>query len=55
MTCTVSLDRSTFSSNSSTAISVECGLGHSMTKVAPMRYECAECGFTVVIFEGKKQ
>lgn len=54
MTSTLPLDSGTWFPVASTALSVECGLGHSMTKVAPMRYECRECGFTVVVFEGKK-
>ncbi len=36
-----------------TALLVKCGLGHEMVQVAPVRYECRECGFTVVIFASR--
>lgn len=39
---------------SQTALSVKCGLGHNMVKIAPVRYECKECGFTVIVLLGGK-
>ena len=60
MTFTVPIDSGTVPASSTsipisfTALTVQCGLGHEMVQLAPVRYECKQCGFTVVILCGGK-